>query len=244
MPKKLLVLYVTHVYNTRVKHFLEHAVFEDPDIDWIFIRNGLTADIPIPSFVKQIHRENKGFDFGGWNDAVHSDTIKDDYDHYLFVNSSVYGPYLPKDFTGKWTDIYVNGLKDNIHLFGSTINTVGSPEWKSHVQSYIFCMDRPALHYLISRGLFQKDQYEHNFQDAIWRKEVPMSVYILQNGWNIGATWKRFEGIDFTFRSIPFGRAPNHHLLVIDDMMYPQYEGTAWTREELVFVKGNRLGIH
>ena len=242
--KRLLVLYVSHVYNNRVKHFLENAMFEDADIDWLFIYNGLADTFPTPSYMKKLHRTNVGFDFGGWTDAIHHEDNKDKYDYYLFVNSSVFGPYLPADFTGKWTDIYVGGLKDNIRLFGSTINTVGSPEWKSHVQSYIFCTDNEALQYLIQRGAFEKGKYPITFQDAIWQREVPMSVYITQKGWNIGCTWKRFQGIDFTFRSIPFGRAPNHHLLVIDDMMYPQYENNAWTREELVFVKGNRLGIH
>ena len=33
------------------------------------------------------------------------------YDYFIFVNSSVIGPYLPKNFKGNWTDIYINGLK-------------------------------------------------------------------------------------------------------------------------------------
>lgn len=243
--KKLLVLFVSHVYNGRVKHFLEKAVFEDPDIDWLFIYNGLQDTFDVPPYMKKFYRDNKGFDFGGWTDAIHHEDNKNKYDNYLFINSSVHGPYLPVDFKGKWTDIYLNGLNNNnIRLFGSSINTVGSPEWKSHVQSFIFCMDNEVLHYLILRGIFKENSYPITFQDAIWQREVPMSVYVLQKGWNIGCTWKRFDGIDFTFRSIPFGKAPNHHLLVMDDMQYPRFEGKEWTREELVFVKGNRLGIH
>lgn len=240
--KKLLVLYVSHVYNTRVKHFIENAMFEDPNIDWIFISNGLEMNFPLPSYVKVLKRENIGFDFGGWQDAIFLDDNTSKYEKYIFVNSSVYGPYLPKDFKGKWTDIYLNGLKDNIKLFGSTINTVGSPETRSHVQSYIFSIDNETLQYLIKCGIFNNGVYVSTFQDAIWKKEVAMSGYIIENGWNIGCLWRRFDGVDFTFKTKPISDYDSNKLNV-NDIMFHCYEGREWTREELVFVKGNRLGI-
>ena len=100
--------------------------------------NGCQEKIDYPNYVKFILRENKGFDFGGWSDALLTNNLYRGYENFIFVNSSVVGPFLPPYYKGKWTDIYLNGLKDNIKLFGSTINNIHNPVTSSHVQSYIF----------------------------------------------------------------------------------------------------------
>ena len=80
--------------------------------------------------------------------------LYENYDKFIFVNSSVIGPFIPSYYKGKWTDIYLNSLKDNVKLFGSTINTCGNPLHLSHVQSYIFAMDKHTLQYLIDVEIF------------------------------------------------------------------------------------------
>ena len=32
---KLLVLYVFHIYNDRVKHFIENCIFNDDNVDFV-----------------------------------------------------------------------------------------------------------------------------------------------------------------------------------------------------------------
>jgi hypothetical protein len=94
-------------------------------------------------------------------------------------------PFLPSYFIGNWTDVYLNGLKNDIKLFGSTINTCRDPLNKSHVQSYIFSIDKITLEYLIKCEIFSITNYAKTFNDAIWQKEVLMSRKILENGWII-----------------------------------------------------------
>jgi hypothetical protein len=36
---KILVLYVFHIYNDRVKHFLDNSVFDDENVDFLIISN-------------------------------------------------------------------------------------------------------------------------------------------------------------------------------------------------------------
>ena len=38
-PKKILVLYVYHVYNNRVKRFIQKSIFYDDNVDFIIISN-------------------------------------------------------------------------------------------------------------------------------------------------------------------------------------------------------------
>jgi hypothetical protein len=57
-----------------------------------------------------------------------------------------------------------------------------------------------------------------------------MSKQILDKGWNIGCLLPRYKNTDF--------RGKNYNWL--DDVMYPHFENLYWTRNDLVFIKGNR----
>ena len=244
---KILVLYVFHIYNERVEHFLKNCIFNDENVDFIIISNNKDNKIDISKDnVKILYRDNIGYDFGGWSDALLQNTngssFYNQYDKFIFVNSSVIGPFLPSYFIGNWTDVYLNGLKNDIKLFGSTINTCRDPLNKSHVQSYIFSMDKITLEYLIKCEIFSITNYAKTFNDAIWQKEVLMSRKILENGWNIGSLLMHYKDVDFRFKD----KSPkdyNNNIRFLDDIMYQQFMNTLWNKYELVFIKGNRIKI-
>jgi hypothetical protein len=180
--KKILVLFVYHIYNNRVKNFIKKCIFNDDNIDFIIIsntknqyNNNILKTISRRKNVKMLFRDNVGYDFGGWSEALLKDNLYENYENYIFVNSSVVGPFLKPDFKGRWTDIYINGLKDNVKLFGSTINTIKDPLNWAHVQSYIFSMDKTTLKYLIDCSIFSNTNYAKTFNSAIYEKEVLMS---------------------------------------------------------------------
>ena len=120
-PIKVLVVYCFHKYNDRVKKFIKNAIFEDDNVKFIVVCNDLKLKIPVPSYVTYLNRDNKGYDFGAWSHAIFTDNIYNNYDYFIFANSSVDGPYIK----GKWTDVYINGLQNNVKLFGTTINCIG-----------------------------------------------------------------------------------------------------------------------
>jgi lipopolysaccharide biosynthesis protein len=153
---------VFHIYNKRVKYFIDNCIFYNPNIDFIVISNGV-QNVSVPDYVKLFYRENIGYDFGGWSDALLTNNLYENYDNFIFVNSSVIGPFIPSYYTNKWTDIYINGLQNNVKLFGSTINTIDDPLNKSHVQSYIFSMDKTTLEYLIKCEIFSITNYAETF---------------------------------------------------------------------------------
>ena len=229
---KTLVLYVFHEYNARVDTFFKTAIFEDPSVDFLVICNSLIATFEVPSYVRVIKRENIGYDFGGWSEGI---LQSQPYDYYIFLNSSVSGPFVPPYYTGRWTSIYLNGLKDGVKLFGSTINTIYDPYNMSHVQSYAFAMDRETLEFLIDYEIFSTTNYAKTWTDAIWKKEILMSRMIIQKGWNIGCLLSCYRGVDFTFKT-PCAVTEWH-----DDIMFAGFENKLWSRYELVFIKGNRV---
>ncbi len=237
---KLLVLYVFHIYNDRVKYFIEKCIFYDENVDFIIISNDKNNKFDVPNYVKTLFRDNVGFDFGGWSDALLTNDLYKNYDHFIFVNSSVVGPFLPSYYKDKWTNIYINGLENNVKLFGSTINTIENPLHLSHVQSYIFSMDKITLKYLIDCQIFSITNYTKTFSETIWNKEVLMSRFIINNNWNIGSLFPYYKNVDFTFKS----KTPSeYNFPFLGDIMWTQCKDSLWSVYELVFIKGNRLNI-
>lgn len=232
---KTLVLYVFHEYNWRVKRFVEKAIFYDENVDFMVICNNTHFQLELPFYVKYFVRENIGFDFGGWSDALFAEDTYKKYDYYIFANSSIVGPFIPSYCKEKWTDIYINGLQDNVKLFGSSINT--KPLERVHVQSYIFSMDKHTLQYLIDCEIFSVHNYPKTFWEAVFQKEVFMSRKILDNGWNIGSLMPQYKNVDFTFTS----KTPSEcGIQLLGDIIWNQFKGVLWNENDVVFVKGNR----
>lgn len=237
---KTLILYVFHEYNDRVQYFIDHAIFHDPFYDFLIIRNDDSPDavpVVVPEYVTLVTRPNIGFDFGGWSFGLLTGERYKNYDFFLFVNSSVKGPFLSEKITVKdWPQCYIEGLTEEIKLFGSTINTVNNPLKLSHVQSYIFCTDRQGLDFLIHSGIFSIENYEKDMINAIGR-EIQMSRKIIEHGWNIGCLYEYYKDIDFRFLN---KKPEDYDVCFQDDIMYPENEGKLWNKEELVFIKQNR----
>jgi hypothetical protein len=215
---------------------LNHAVFQDDDVDFVIIANNENTILfeKLPKNVSFMSRPNIGYDFGGWSYALENigmERLKS-FTYFIFVNSSVIGPYLSNHPKKRWTDLYTERLHENIRLFGSTINMYFSP----HVQSYIFARDFEVLTYLIKEGIFSTQNYAQSFQDAIYMKEIEMSRKIIENGSNIGSMLKYYNNVDMT-------ETPYNGPEILHDVMYPHYENKYWTRDELIFIKGNRFGM-
>lgn len=240
---KLLVSYVFHIYNNRVKYFFDRCIYESPDVDFLIICNDTTIHfenrLPAFSNIKILKRDNIGFDFGGWSDGILINDLYKNYNYFIFCNSSIVGPFLKPNFEGKWTDIYIEGLmKNNCKLFGSTINTLKIPHVFSHIQSYIFSMNLETLELLIEEEIFTMRKYCKSIIDAVISKEILMSRKILDNGWNIGCLLPIYKDVDFTLKT---SNENSSNMTTYDDVMFPYFLNKLWTCEDLVFLKGNRI---
>ena len=234
---KILILYVFHQINDRVIYFINHGIFYYNNIDYIIICNNKNmnlTDLNIPDFVKIVYRENTGYDFGGWSYGLLIDDLYSNYDYFICLNSSVYGPFTKK----KWTDYYINNLSEDVRLFGSTINCCGNPKKYAHVQSYVFSMNLDTLKYLIKCEIFSLTNLSKTFDDCIRNKEILMSQKILENGWNISSLYpKYYKNIDFTFKS----KSPiDYNIIFLNDILNKNEYYKSWMNESLIFVKGNR----
>jgi hypothetical protein len=224
-----------------VQHFLDNAIFQATDVDFVVVANDPGSSITVPEYVTLLKRANVGFDFGAWSHAIFDNERYSKYDNFIFVNSSVMGPYMPGS-KKRWTDIYIDGLTYDIKLFGSTINTIDCPRTKSHVQSYIFSMNRETLRFLMSYGIFSIVAHTKTMGETIVGREIMMSRLVIANGWNIGCLMKLYKGVDFRFTN---GGPESYRIKFAGDMMRPEHfrSGFFSGYSEVVFVKGNRLNI-
>lgn len=245
---KTLVLYVFHIYNERVQYFIDNAIFKDDNTDFMIICNDLELKLEsynIPDYVICMKRKNLGFDFGGWSEALITNTFYKNYDYFIFVNSSALGPYLPKDFKGKWTDIYINGLTPFVRLFGSSINNLKAYFNFPHVQSYIFAMEKEIVEYLIKYEIFCINNYTNTFLETIQNKETAMSIAILQQ-WNIGCLLPCYKNVNFMDelkknKNLSYEIYESRENEWSDtDLCYNKYYNKLWTETDVIFIKGNR----
>jgi len=232
---RVLVLYVFHEYNDLVKNFINKAIFCDSTTDFVVICNNINISFTLPFYVKKVIRNNIGYDFAAWSEVLLKDNLYENYNKFIFVTSSACGPFLHSHFKGRWTDIYLKELKHNIKLFGSTINTCADPLNKSHVQSYIFAMDKQALEYLIKCEIFSTTNYANTLEENIWTKQVRMSRKIIENGWNIGSFLPYYKNVDFTATNFSY-----YKMEFLNDIMHNEHRNVLWNEYQLIFVKGNR----
>lgn len=244
--RKTLVLFVHHEQSARTNYFINHAIFLAPNVDFIIISNGCDAPPNLPPYVTTISRPNIGYDFGGWSEGLLHNNLYQHYTHFIFMNSSVYGPIPRNNLPNRrrWTDIYLDGLQGNIKLFGSTINCHDlmqpNPKTGSHVQSYAFCMDMSTLQLLMDASIFSVTKYAETFRDAIVDREIRMSRVIIGAGYNIGCLMQEYQGIDFRF----IHKQPRDYPSLGGDIMGPiHFVGKRRYFRGLVFVKGNRLHL-
>lgn len=236
--EKTLILYVFHEMNANVRYFMEHGLFESPDYDFLLIINNpdndsIRLDIS-QSNVSRMYRENIGFDFGGWFDGLTQYDRYLRYDRFLFVNSSVMGPFVQKSYDKPWPEIFFERLIGDNLLVGPTANPAGyiKPDHISiHLNSVCFGMRKYTLEYLLECGIFSEKNKGKEKYAIIKECEVKMSRDIIDAGFNIAPLMKFYKGVDFRDKS---GKIPILHHLGLHPLCIKKYITSPY---EICFVK-------
>jgi hypothetical protein len=189
------------MYRKNLEFFINCGVNQNNEnIDYYFIVNGHTDfTFPTQNNVKVSFRENKGFDFAGYNYGIQeSKSSGKEYDYYFFINTSCRGPFLPSYCKNmKWIEPFIQLFDDDktIKLVGSTINPL-TWSFRPHVQSYFFVLNKEGLEYVVEQGLFDKS-FDH-IHDVVENQELELSLLILRNGWNISCLIPEYQNINYS----------------------------------------------
>jgi hypothetical protein len=241
-------------YKENCLYFIQHGI--NLNSDYIFVVNGESSIIFPQNFIV-LYRENAGFDFQAYTHVIDDLNKKGQlhqYDYFIFINSSVRGPYINKHKLDNWQKTFIDMIKGNVKLVGTTINilngsndcvnvfdeglkiyeNIGVKRPYTHVQSQMFVMDRECLFFLKDKIFNNKDI--DDFMTVVINKEIMMSQYVLLNGWNIDCIASLYKGHDY--RIIKKDINPTSQC---GDSYYPNcYFGKTLRPKDVIFFKTNR----
>jgi Rhamnan synthesis protein F len=237
-------------YKKNCQYFIDNGM--NNASEYIFIVNG-DSTINFPGNVKVIRRGNEGFDFGAWTDGLNSIDI-DKYEYFIFINTSVIGPVSYKN---EWQTKYINLIKGDTKLVGSSINIYCAREdclleesaekfFKekslsrpfTHVQTPIFVMDKECLSFLKDK-IFIHQEFK-DIREVVLNREVLMSQYVLKNNWNISCLLKEYKGLDYRYLTSDI----NTHSIDGEAYFPGKYFGRSMDTNELIFVKTGRINTY
>ena len=238
-------------YKQNLTYFLNNGGLLE-HVDYYFVINGDSSVIfPEKNNIKIIKRENIGFDFGAWSHVLnnHIDKL---YDYYIFINSSVIGPYLNEN-NKNWLDKFMElfnkpdvkmvgstiNIFESIHLFDSNLSDIynhGPPY--THIQTMFFILDNDAIKYLETKHVFDENKFNSitDIRKLITENEIALSQLILKNNWNINCIVPKYRDLDY--------RTLNHNINTSgsSDVVYPNsFFGRSLLPEEVVFYKSYRF---
>jgi len=231
---KKLILYAyfeSPIASKNLSFFLERGLTKDSAYTFIFIINGHKCSVPIPSRsnIRTIRRDNYGFDFGAWGEGL---TLVDinEYTHFIFINSTCVGPFLPRYSSLLWADLFVSSISSEYKLCGPTINYLRHNPISEvpHIQSFAFGTDCTGLKILLENNIFSPSK-DIDKNSLVIKHEIQASKVILDKGYKL-----------FAFQlseSMPKNTSIPH-----DDIHYngAYYEDTL-NPLEIMFIKSNRI---
>jgi hypothetical protein len=194
---------------SNLEFFAEVGMEADDQTTFVIVINGGRCSIPLPDRERCIvlRRDNIGFDFGAHNHGIRflartrgcpADQLP--FDHFVFLNSTVAGPFLPAYYPRDWhwTTVLTSRLNERVKLVGPSI--VCLPAWDAggygpRVEGYCFATDRTGLGVLWRDGNVFRDHPDP--WSNIVHGEYGMSRAILGAGYSLDCLLYRYQGIDW-----------------------------------------------
>jgi hypothetical protein len=237
---RIVVIYVYHIKDANVEFFRENGIHQHPQIDYIMVRN--RVDFKTKQTRKRtiiinntrvvfLERANISIDWGAYMYGL-SQINKDDYDYFVFINSTVCGPFVNHVPQENWPFIFTDRLNGKVAMCGATINnTKNTP----HVQSMCFCFDHRALDVFYDTGIFWRQHTRKvDKETLIAEHEMRTGEVLFQHGYNI-------DCMLYCYRGRNWKQDQKWEKGILYDFWHPRaYYGDDIHPLETVFIKTNR----
>lgn len=235
-------------YKNNLIYFLSVGILKDVDY-FIMISGECTVALPDWPNVTYIKIENWNNDFGGYIKFFQV-TQSDKYEFFVFINSSVRGPFLPNYSESRWVNAFTDRLRGDVHLVGASINilpesathtrrfsaTYGYEPPFVHAQTTAYALSAAAARYLIDIGFYAVEKTLTK-KEVIIHYELRLSQEIIRHGWNIGSFLPGYDGLNYRKLSMTY---PNVSSRNGDVLFEGAFYGRTLSPTEAMFVKVNR----
>lgn len=237
-------------YRSNFLHFLAFGFVEEIDY-YVLISGGTDLDLPACDNIYYITTPNKGFDFGAICFAVNRIPIQE-YEYFIFLNSTVRGPFIPSYCETKWFMALINLLGDEVGVAGVSINNLTPPskyfnqykvlfpdnnrDFLAHVQTMAYVLPGKIVSMLMSRNFYNTDRLFEK-SDVICRYEIHLSQVILDMGYDLSSLLMGWGHLNFR-RSV---QAQPKVISYQGDIWFSNmYRGFGIHPLQAIFVKTNR----
>jgi hypothetical protein len=202
--------YETPQSVVNLEFFAEVGMAPHDDVIFVVIINGRHCSIRLPRYKGCIilERDNVGFDFGAHRQGLltlserFGTTVESlPFDNFVFLNSSVIGPFLPSYFPQgqHWTTVLTSRLNEQVKLAGPSIVCLPRTDaggYGPKVEGYCFATDLTGL------GILWRDA--RVFMDhatkfgCIVDGEYGMSRAVLGGGFSLDCLLYKYQGMDWS----------------------------------------------
>jgi len=177
-----------------------------------------TIDLPKADNLRYHFTPNENFDYGGYASAIRTLDLPHQYEHFIFVNTSVRGPFLPpyigKSIEKSWDQILIELLEPGVGIAGTAIALTPvhhsiaklyhakygvSPHNEqilAHVQSTCYVLPKNSLQYLVNMGFYESAPTLSK-DEAVRDYEIRLSHLLLAQGLNLKSVLPEYSQPDY-----------------------------------------------
>ena len=238
---------VNQTYRQNFVFFLNTAIKPDAHY-FLFISGNCSIDLPKLPNVKICFIENKNNDFGAVLE-FHRLSKPYKFDNYVFINSSVRGPFLASYHKKIWFEVFTSQLSENVGLVGSSINLLPEDSEHSlhfekrynyeapfiHVQTTAYALSANSYKVLESNNFFDQSGVLHK-HEVISDYEILMSQILMKAGGALTSLLPTLTNFSSTRKNIDVKNTSQNGDVLFKSAFY----GRTLSPVECLFVKTNR----
>ncbi len=234
-------------YKDNLIFFLSTAVYDELEY-FLYISGNCSVELPNLKNFQITIIENKNNDFGGVIEFYKNNKYLK-FDNYIFINSSVRGPFLPNYHSSKWYEVFTKKLNGSVAMVGSSINLLPLNSFHSrhfkeafnyappyiHVQTTAYALSFEGFDLLTKKDFFNITE-NLSKNDVISYYEILLSQLLLNHGLKISSILPTYEEFSFSKRDTKHvGTSLN------GDILYRSaFYGRTLSPFESIFTKTNR----
>jgi len=214
---QLLVIY--HYYEKdqsyidNFSHFIQFGY--KPHLNYVIVIAGsYTIGLPKAPNIEYLFTKNENFDYGGYAAAIKTLGLSDRYDHFIFVNSSVRGPFLPVYAKRSWEQILIDLFDQSVGVVGTAISltpshhsiaklyhakygkTALNERILSHVQTTCYALSKDSLSFLVNSGFYDITRALSK-DETVCDYEIRLSQLLLEHGLNLKCLLPEYSQPDY-----------------------------------------------
>tara|TARA_B110000503_G_C7112062_1_gene398564 strand:+ start:483 stop:1469 length:987 start_codon:yes stop_codon:yes gene_type:complete len=239
---------LNETYKENFVFFLNTSIVNG--IEYFFYISG-SCSVELPNLPNAQYKniENKNNDYGGLVE-FYKNKKSLDFETYIFINSSVRGPFLPSYYLSNWYDLFTSRLSDRVAMVGSSINLLPSENFQTnlfsekfnhfnppyiHVQTAAYALSSDGFQVLIDNNFFNVTEVL-NKNDVVSSYEILLSQLLLHNGFSIASILSTYEEFSLSKKDVKFPGTTKDG----DPLFKSAFYGRTLSPYECVFIKTNR----